>query len=84
MENFKADGKEIIVCCDVLGGSPSNVALFLAAKYDLQIFTGVNMPLLIELFQGYQDDEDTEELLNRAEATGSGGVKRLAKDFLKK
>ena len=42
------------------------------------------MPLLIELFQGYQDDEDTEELLNRAEATGSEGVKRLAKDFLKK
>lgn len=84
VENFKADGKEIIVCCDVLGGSPSNVALFLAAKYDLQIFTGVNMPLLIELFQGYQDDEDIEELLNRAEATGSEGVKRLAKDFLKK
>ncbi len=84
VEELQAEGKEIIICCDVLGGSPSNVALFLAAKYDLRIFTGVNMPLLIELFQGYQDDEDTEELLNRAETTGSDGVKLLAKDFLKK
>mgnify|MGYP002796056189 FL=1 len=84
VEKFKEDGKEIIVCCDVLGGSPSNVALVLDANYHLQFDTGVNMRGLIELFQGDQDDEDTEELLNRAEATGSEGVKRLAKDFLKK
>lgn len=84
VEECREAGQEIIVCCDVLGGSPSNVALFLAAKYDLQIFTGVNMPLLIELFQGYQDDEDTTELLKRAETTGSDGVKLLAKDFLKR
>lgn len=84
VEDYKDQGKEIIICCDVLGGSPSNVALFLAAKYDLRIYTGVNMPLLIELFQGYKMDDDTEELLKRSEETGSSGVKLLAKDFLKK
>lgn len=84
VEDYKDQDKEIIICCDVLGGSPSNVALFLAAKYDLRIYTGVNMPLLIELFQGYKMDDDTEELLKRSEETGSSGVKLLAKDFLKK
>lgn len=84
VEDLQEKGKEIIVCCDVLGGSPSNVALYLAAKHNLRIFTGVNMPMLIELFQGYQTEENTDEFLANVEHTGSEGVKLLGKDFLNK
>lgn len=81
IEEFSNLGKEVIICCDVLGGSPSNIAFYLASKYQILFFTGVNMPLLIELFQGYKTEEDTNTLLKCAEETGAKGVKLLDKNF---
>lgn len=83
VDKYKEAGKEVIILCDLLGGSPSNVALYLAAKHDVKIFTGINLPMLIEILQGYKFEEDTAALLARVEKTAIEGIRLLDRDFLK-
>ncbi|WEV36748.1 PTS sugar transporter subunit IIA [Lactobacillus sp. ESL0677] len=50
-EEFLDQGtdKETVVAVDVLGGTPSNVVIRLFAEYpDIQVISGVNLPLIIE------------------------------------
>lgn len=44
------EGKEILVLADLFGGTPFNTAMLeIKAKYkDVEIITGINLPLLIE------------------------------------
>lgn len=67
-------GVETIVACDLLGGSPSNVALSCLGKSDCKVVLGVNMPFLIELIQNINDIEDIDELINTALEAGRSGL----------
>lgn len=82
-ENEK-NGLETILLVDLLGGSPSNVSLSLLSKYDLHILTGINMPMLIELLTFYQTVEDTNNLIQTVQGTGTSGIHHLNRNFLKK
>ena len=83
VDKYTSEGKEVIILCDLLGGSPSNVGLYLAAKHDVSVFTGINLPMLIEMLQGYQFVEDTVELIEKVKQTSIEGIHVLDRDFLK-
>jgi len=42
-------GSGVIILCDMFGGTPSNVSLSLLGD-DVEIITGVNLPMLLKLF----------------------------------
>lgn len=67
IENQNAE-KDNIVFVDILGGSPSNAALYLLKKYkNIKLITGVNMLMLIEFFQSrefYELDDLIEKIMN--------------------
>lgn len=45
----KTDDTDIILGLDLLGGTPSNVSVALLAKYpNLEVITGINLPMIIE------------------------------------
>ena len=69
-----ADGADTIVCCDLFGGSPSNVALSCLGKSDCKVVLGVNMPMLVQLAQDIHDTEDLDELVNTAAQAARDGV----------
>jgi mannose PTS system EIIA component len=76
VENQNA-GKDTIVLVDILGGSPSNVALYLLKKYkEIKLITGVNMLMLIELFQSREFTE-LEELVDKMISSGTEGIKKF-------
>jgi len=75
IENQKAD-KDTIVLVDVLGGSPSNVALYMLKKYDIKVITGVNLSMLLELFSS-RDSEDLDELVGKVIESGVEGIKKF-------
>jgi PTS system mannose-specific IIA component len=77
-------GLETIVLVDLLGGSPSNVALSLLAKNDLTILTGVSMPMLIELLTFYQIEKDTNKLVETVKQTSVSGINKLDRSFFLK
>lgn len=42
-------GKGVIILTDMFGGTPSNLSLSLLKKSELEIITGVNLPMVIKL-----------------------------------
>ena len=82
-ENAKAYDETVIVV-DLLGGSPSNVALrSLAEFHDLKIVTGLSLPLLINLVNFSAREENTTKLIEDSVRVAHEGIKILDKNFLK-
>lgn len=76
VENEKLN-KDTIVLVDILGGSPSNIALYMLKKYNnIKVITGVNMLMLIELFQS-RDYGDLDELVEKMINSSVDGIKKI-------
>ncbi|KIS02694.1 PTS sugar transporter subunit IIA [Paucilactobacillus wasatchensis] len=74
---------ETIVLVDLLGGSPSNVSLSTLAKYrELKIVTGLSLPLLINLLNFSEAENDTDKLINDSIDVAKDGMKLIDKNFL--
>lgn len=73
----QSDNKDTIIFVDILGGSPSNVALYMVKKYkEVKLITGVNMFMLIEAFHS-KEIYDIDELLIQVINTGIEGIQKL-------
>ena len=55
---------ETLCLVDLFGGTPSNVMTALSRKYNTQVVTGLNLPMLIEVYMNHSDlsIEDLAEL----------------------
>lgn len=56
---------EILCLVDLFGGTPSNVISVLSKKYHAQVITGLNLPMLIEVYMNLAD-MSAEELAELA------------------
>jgi PTS system mannose-specific IIA component len=77
VENGEND-KETIVLVDLLGGSPSNVALYALKKHDIKLITGVNILMLIEFFSSREYDE-LGDLVQKMIDSSVEGIKKFEK-----
>lgn len=69
----------ILFMVDIFGGSPFNAASMLALKNNnMEIVTGVNLPMLLEVF-GSIDFSTLSELVIIAENAGKESIKQLVK-----
>lgn len=86
LESYVAQVSEIlekqdvpsILLVDLFGGTPSNCAGSLSAKYDVEIISGVNVPMLVEAVQIrglYTGEELREQLI----VGGCSGIHDLTK-----
>ncbi len=62
-------GKGVIILTDMFGGSPSNLALPLLKKGELEIVTGVNLPMIIKVANQSANDS-LPELAARVKQQG--------------
>lgn len=76
----KLDCKDgVLFMVDLFGGSPFNAASTIAIKNpNMEIVTGVNLPMLLEVF-GSRDSLTLEELVSVAENAGKNSIKKLLK-----
>ena len=77
VEANKEAGKETIILVDILGGSPSNVALYLFKKHGIKLVTGVNMYMLIEMFSQRDSVETADELCDIMIETATENIKKF-------
>ena len=83
LDNNKDQYDETIILVDLLGGSPSNVALRSLANYrDLKIITGLNLPVLINLINFTDTEDDTNKLIKDSIEVGQNGMKLNDINFL--
>lgn len=64
-----SDGDGVIILTDMLGGTPSNLAMSLADQPDIEVLGGVNIPLLIKLAK-IRGKMTLSEAVSTAEAAG--------------
>lgn len=75
-KNWDED-KDTIVLVDILGGSPSNISLYMLKKYNhIKLITGVNMLMLIELFES-RELEELDDLVDKVANTGMESIKKF-------
>lgn len=84
VEKNDAEGVHTIIMCDLMGGSPSNVALACVGKADCDVLLGVSMPMLLEAIQAFDFDHEGSALAETALAAGQAGARLINRSTLKK
>ncbi|QIM64137.1 PTS mannose transporter subunit IIAB [Frederiksenia canicola] len=69
---------QVLFLVDTWGGSPFNAAnRVIGEQTNMDIVTGVNVPMLVETFMARDDGPSLEELVEVALESGRGGVRAL-------
>jgi len=63
------EGNGVILLTDMFGGTPSNLAISIMEKADVEVIAGVNLPMLIKL-ASVRQTESLEEASQSAQEAG--------------
>ena len=74
-------GKGVLVLTDMLGGTPSNVAMSFLQENKVEIITGINLPMLIAVAHA-REGISLAELADKAKKAGLQSIS-LASELLK-
>ncbi len=66
-------GKGVIVFTDIFGGSPSNIAFSFLEENQVEIITGVNLPMLIK-FSQLPKNITLKDAVSEIRKSGVGGI----------
>lgn len=69
-------GDGVLVLTDLYGSTPSNIAASLAAQNGVRVVAGLNLPMLVRVFN--YATEDLASLAERALSGGSRGILQVA------
>ena len=82
IDGFLKKGEKVIILVDLFGGSPSNIALSLAKKEDVDVISGVNLSMVMYALEHRDDDTDLETTVDgiiRSARQNITGAKQLLK-----
>jgi PTS system mannose-specific IIA component len=65
-------GAGVIILTDMFGGTPTNLALSLLGKHNVEVVTGVNLPMLLKVF-----GERNKNLADLAQIAGEAGTRGI-------
>lgn len=83
LEENEREYDEKVLVVDLLGGSPSNVSLSTLAKYHEQkIITGLSLPLLVNLLNFSEAEDNTDKLIRDSIEVATEGMQLIDKNFL--
>ncbi|GAB2027382.1 PTS sugar transporter subunit IIA [Lactovum odontotermitis] len=74
-------GKKILLT-DLYGGTPNNIAMMLQTQRDVNVFCGVNLPILIELISLREIESDLEKIQDHLLQTGKDSIKKIKPDLI--
>ncbi|MFH1784407.1 MAG: PTS sugar transporter subunit IIA [bacterium] len=75
--------KGVVIFTDMIGGTPTNTSLSLAHREDIEIITGVNLPMLLACFAS-REVISLVELSDKLCQTGHKSIVNAKQIFLKK
>lgn len=74
------EGRGVLILTDMFGGTPTNIASMFLAEDEVEVVTGVNLPMVIKL-ASQQEQESLSEVARRVRNQGQEGI-YLAGDLL--
>lgn len=66
-------GAGVIVLTDMFGGTPTNLALSLLGKHQVEVVTGINVPMLLKVFEN-RPTATLSDLAQMAADAGRDGI----------
>lgn len=76
-----SDGSGVLLLTDMFGGTPTNIAAMFLKENEVEVITGVNLPMVIKLAS--QNKEMTlEEMAHAVEAQGRQSIYRAGELLL--
>ena len=75
-----SEGRGVLLLTDMFGGTPTNIAAMFLHEDEVEVVTGVNLPMVIKVVS-QTDDESLAELARRVKEQGREGI-YLAGEFL--
>ncbi len=66
------EGDGVLILTDIYGSTPGNISCSLAAENDVRIVSGINLPMLIRVFN--YPKLDLDELTEKAHSGGREGI----------
>lgn len=67
--------KGVLILTDMFGGSPSNVAFSYAGQPNIEIISGVNLPMLLKAFSSRMSGTDLATLAAECGEAGRNSIK---------
>ena len=80
IDNFIKQGRKVLILVDIFGGSPSNIALSLAKKEEVDVISGVNLSMVMYSLEHMDDDSDIRTMVDgiiRSSRQNITGAKQL-------
>ena len=80
IDGFLQKGHKVIILVDLFGGSPSNIALSLAKKEDVDVISGLNLSMVMYSLEHRDDDTDIRTMVEgiiRSARQNITGAKQL-------
>ncbi|MBN2427863.1 MAG: PTS sugar transporter [Deltaproteobacteria bacterium] len=74
IETVGRDGDGVVVMTDMFGGTPSNISLVFLAEGQVEILTGVNLPMILSFFNAKPDMALTDLATSLSKAAKEGIV----------
>lgn len=71
-------GEGVIILTDMFGGTPSNLSLSFLKQDQVEVLTGVNLPMVIAIVQ-YRASLKLSELADKAKEAGKTGISLASK-----
>lgn len=78
-KHLEENGKEAYILTDIQGGTPCNVACSLSRKYDLDVFSGLNMAMLISLDELRHQGKDEQNVAKELLLTATNSIQYMEK-----
>jgi PTS system mannose-specific IIA component len=75
--NNVSRGRGVLVLTDMFGGTPTNISAMFIKEGEVEIVTGVNLPMVIKL-ASYDGDADLIELAKEVEEQGKQAIYRTS------
>ncbi|MBK9165518.1 MAG: PTS sugar transporter subunit IIA [Acidobacteria bacterium] len=72
-----SSGRGVIILTDMFGGTPTNIAAMFLKENEVEIVTGVNLPMVVKL-AAYKGEGTLSEVSQLIEETGKGAIYRTA------
>ena len=71
-------GQGVLILTDMFGGTPSNLSLSFLKEEQVEVLTGVNLPMVIAIVQN-RSDQNLDELAEIAREAGKSGISLTGK-----
>jgi PTS system mannose-specific IIA component len=79
--NRVQQGQGVLILTDMFGGTPSNLAMTFLGQQDVEVITGVNLPMLIKL-AGLKGEDDLLAIAREMREHGRNAI-WVASDLLR-